>query len=101
VVLGGIPGSNRTTFSASAARRKGLSLIMVRRMKESVYPRAIRLVSRGLIDVRTMVTGRFGLSRSEQAFRTAQARDGLKVVIEADAPDDVLGVWGEVLSADD
>ena len=101
VVLAGIPSSDRTAFSASGARRKGLSLIMVRRMKESVYPRAIRLVERGLVDVRTMVTARFGLSRVEQAFRTAQARDGLKVIIEADAPDDVLGVWGEVLSADD
>lgn len=100
VVLVGIPSNDRTTFSASGSRRKGLSLIMVRRMKESVYPRAIRLVERGLIDVRTMVTASFGLSRAEQAFRTALARDGLKVVIEADTPDDVLGVWGEVLSAD-
>jgi L-iditol 2-dehydrogenase len=100
VVLAGIPSNDRTSFSASAARRRGLSLIMVRRMKESVYPRAIRLVERGTIDVRTMVTARFGLSRVEQAFRTAQAREGLKVVVEAEASDDVLGVWGEVLSAD-
>jgi L-iditol 2-dehydrogenase len=101
VVLVGIPGSDRTAFSASTARRKGLSLIMVRRMKESVYPRAIRLVERGLVDVRTMVTATFPLSRVEQAFRTAQARDGLKVVVGADVADDVLGVWGEVLGADD
>jgi threonine dehydrogenase-like Zn-dependent dehydrogenase len=67
-------------------------------MKESVYPRAIRLVGRGLVDVRTMVTARFGLSAVERAFRTAQAREGLKVVVEADLPDDVLGVWGEVLA---
>jgi len=105
LVLTGIPGSDRTTFSASGVRRKGLSLIMVRRMKETVYPRVIRLVERGLVDVRTMVTARFGLSAVEQAFRTAQAREGLKVVVEADLPDDilgppddVLGVWGEVLA---
>jgi L-iditol 2-dehydrogenase len=98
VVLAGIPGDDRTSFLASGARRKGLSLIMVRRMKESVYPRAIRLVGRGLVDVRTMVTARFGLSAVERAFRTAQAREGLKVVVEADLPDDVLGVWGEVLA---
>lgn len=101
VVLGGIPGDDRIGFLASTVRRKGLSLIMVRRMKESVYPRAIRLVERGLVDVRTMVTGRFPLSRADQAFRTAAARDGLKVIVEPDASDDVLGVWGEVLSADD
>jgi L-iditol 2-dehydrogenase len=100
VVLTGIPGTDTTTFSASGARRKGLSLIMVRRMQETVYPRAIQLVTRGLVDVRTMVTARFGLSRVEQAFRTAMAREGLKVIVEADTQDDVLGVWGEVLSAD-
>jgi L-iditol 2-dehydrogenase len=99
VVLIGIPDDDSTTFRASTARRKGLSLIMVRRMKESVYPRGIALVERGLIVVGSMVTERFGLSRVEQAFRSAQARQGLKVMVEADAPDDVLGVWGEVLSA--
>jgi L-iditol 2-dehydrogenase len=101
VVLVGIPSSDTTTFSASTARRKGLSLIMARRMQETVYPRAIRLVERGAVDIRTMVTARFGLSRVEQAFRTAQTRDGLKVIVEADAQDDVLGVWGDVLSADE
>jgi L-iditol 2-dehydrogenase len=99
VLLVGIPGDDVTTFSASAARRKGLSLIMVRRMNE-VYPRAIRLVERGRVDITTLVTGRYPLSRVEQAFRSAQAREGLKVILEADTPDDVLGVWGDVLGSD-
>ncbi|HEX6454707.1 MAG TPA: alcohol dehydrogenase catalytic domain-containing protein, partial [Trebonia sp.] len=45
VVLGGIPGSDTTTFRASLARRKGLTIAMVRRMNE-VYPRAIDLAAR-------------------------------------------------------
>lgn len=81
VVLAGIPGSDRTTFSASAARRKGLTLVMVRRMKETVYPRGIRLVERGLVDVRTLVTARFALDEVGRAFEVAQAREGLKVVV--------------------
>ena len=84
VVLVGIPDQDHTAFSASTARRKGLSLVMVRRMKE-VYPRTIRLVERGTVDVATMVTHRFPLERAPEAFAAAQARQGLKVMIEPSA----------------
>jgi L-iditol 2-dehydrogenase len=81
VVLVGIPFPDVTTFTASTARRKGLTLQLCRRMKFT-YPRAIQLVEQGLVDLRSLVTHRFPLSQAEQAFRTAQARDGLKVIIE-------------------
>src|SRR6266851_5770950 len=45
VVLAGIPGDDWTRFRASVARRKGLTIAMVRRMNE-VYPRAITLAER-------------------------------------------------------
>jgi len=80
VILGGIPGTDRTTFTASTARRKGLTLKLVRRMRHT-YPRAIRLVERGLIDVRSLATGRFSLEEYAKAFSIAQRREGLKVVI--------------------
>ncbi len=81
VVLVGIPFPDVTTFTASTARRKGLTLQLCRRMKFT-YPRAIQLVEQGLVDVRSLVTHRFSLSQAEQAFRTAQARNGLKVIID-------------------
>jgi L-iditol 2-dehydrogenase len=81
VVLVGIPGDDRTAFSASLARRKGLTLVTVRRMNE-VYPRAIRLVERGLVDVGALVTHRYPLARAADAFGTAADRAGLKVLIE-------------------
>jgi L-iditol 2-dehydrogenase len=81
VVLGGIPDDDRTSFSASLARRKGLTLMMVRRMKE-VYPRAIELVDRKLVDVESVVTSRYPLARTVEAFATAVARQGLKVLVE-------------------
>ena len=81
VVLTGIPDDDRTTFGASTARRKGLTLVMVRRMKETVYPRGIRLVERGLVDVRSMVTARYDLADVTRAFTVAQAREGLKIVV--------------------
>ncbi|MBE3037446.1 MAG: zinc-binding dehydrogenase [Chloroflexi bacterium] len=81
VILAGIPANDRTSFPASVARRKGLTIKMVRRMKHT-YPRAIELVSRGLVDVRSLVTHRFPLVKAAEAFAVAQRREGIKVIIE-------------------
>jgi L-iditol 2-dehydrogenase len=81
VVLAGIPDDDRTSFSASTARRKGLTIKLVRRMKHT-YPRAIELVSKGLVDVRSLVTHRFLLEDAQEAFRVAERREGLKIIIE-------------------
>ena len=83
VVLAGIPDEDSTTFTASLARRKGLTLVLVRRMKE-VYPRAAALVERGLIDVRSLVSRTFELVDAEHALATAHARSGLKVIVTPD-----------------
>ncbi len=81
VILAGIPESDNTSFSASTARRKGLTIKLVRRMKHT-YPRAIELVARGLVDVRSLVTHRFPLDQVSEAFRTAARREGLKIIVE-------------------
>ena len=86
VVLGGIPGTDTTTFSASVARRKGLTIAMLRRMNE-VYPRAIALAAEKRVNLTTLVTARYPLAEAADAFRGAAARTGLKAVIEpAPAP---------------
>ena len=48
------------------------------------YPRAIALVERGVIDVRTPVTHRFPLERAAEAFElVASLQDGVvKAMIE-------------------
>jgi L-iditol 2-dehydrogenase len=81
VVLAGIPSTETSSFPASVARRKGLTIALVRRMKE-VYPRATALVTAGLVDVRTLVSHRFPLTEVNEAFGTAVARPGLKVLVE-------------------
>jgi L-iditol 2-dehydrogenase len=81
LVLGGIPSTEESAFPASIARRKGLTMTMVRRMKE-VYPRATALVTAGRVDVRGLVSHRFPLTEVEKAFETAVARQGLKVVVQ-------------------
>ena len=81
VILAGIPEDDKTSFTASFARRKGLTIKLVRRMKHT-YPRAIELVSKGLVDVRSLVTHRFPLEQAAEAFQVAQRREGLKIIIE-------------------
>ncbi|HYB85305.1 MAG TPA: alcohol dehydrogenase catalytic domain-containing protein [Streptosporangiaceae bacterium] len=81
VVLGGIPASDQITFQASAARRKGLTIAMARRMNE-VYPRAIRLAAGGQVELAPLVTARFGLAGAPDAMAAAAARTGLKVIVE-------------------
>lgn len=80
-VLIGIPVEDRTTFRASSSRRKGLTIMICRRMKLT-YPRAIRLVEAGQIDLRSMVSHEMPLSDYEKAFETAERRDGIKTVIK-------------------
>ena len=80
VILVGIPGSDTTTFPASVARRKGLTLKLSRRMKDA-YPRTIRLVDQGLVDVASIVTHTFPLEEAGEAFRAASDRIGLKVIV--------------------
>lgn len=81
VVVTGIPADDRTTFSASTARRKGLTLKIVRRMKHT-YPRAIQLVSTGKIDVHSLISHVLPFSEYQKAFDLAERRAGIKVVIE-------------------
>lgn len=81
VILAGIPAEDTTSFTASIARRKGLTLKLSRRMKP-VFARAIQLVQAGGVDVASIVTHRFPLSEFDRAFRVAEARTGIKVVIE-------------------
>jgi len=81
LVLVGIPADDRTAFSASVARRKGLTIKLSRRMKHT-YPRAIRLVEDGAVDVRSLVTHCFPLAEFDRAFDVARRREGLKVIVE-------------------
>jgi L-iditol 2-dehydrogenase len=80
IILVGIPSDNRTSFDASTARRKGVTIKLVRRMKNT-YPRATKLVVDDLVDVRSLVTHRFSLDHFEEAFAVALRREGLKVMI--------------------
>ncbi|HNT75403.1 MAG TPA: NAD(P)-dependent alcohol dehydrogenase [Anaerolineae bacterium] len=77
VIAVGIPADDTLTMTASVIRRKGLTIKVVRRMKHT-YPRAIRMVQRGLVDIAPLATHRFPLERIAEAFElVAGYRDGV------------------------
>jgi len=84
VVLVGIPSEDHCSFQHSTARRKGLTVVFSRRMKHA-YPRAIRLVESGKVNVDSLITHRFPLKHTVEAFTlNAAYKDGVvKVIVNA------------------
>jgi len=67
VILVGIPSGDRLSMKHSTVRRKGLTVVMSRRMKH-VYPRCIRLAESGRVDLAGLVSHRFSLRQTPEAF---------------------------------
>lgn len=84
LVLVGIPGSDEFGMKHSTARRKGLTILMCRRMKH-VYPRAIRLAEQGRVDLHGLVSHTFPLARINDALalNTAYRDKVVKVMIRS------------------
>ncbi len=82
VVIIGITADDRTTFKASSARKKGLTIMICRRMKLT-YPRAITMVEKGQINLRSLITHTLPLGEYNKAFDIAEKRQGMKIVLEA------------------
>ena len=84
LVIVGIAGGDQLSLQASVARRKGLTIIMSRRMKHT-YPRAIRLAADHKVDLAGLVSHRFALKNAVAAFRlNAAYRDKVsKVMIKS------------------
>jgi L-iditol 2-dehydrogenase len=81
VVLVGIPDADRSSFMASLARRKELTMTVCRRMLPGDLARAALVAERGVPGMDLIVTHRYGLDRVEEAFETLVARTGIKVLV--------------------
>jgi len=85
LVIVGISEADDLSFKHSTVRRKGLTIRLVRRMKH-VYPRGIHLLTRGMVDLKGMVSHRIPLARAPEAFAmncAYRAEDKVvKIVVE-------------------
>lgn len=83
MVLVGIPSDDAMAIKHSTARRKGLTIMMSRRMKHT-YPRAIHMAESGMIDLNDLVSHHFPLAETAHAFAKNFAYDeGVhKIVID-------------------
>jgi L-iditol 2-dehydrogenase len=84
VVLVGIPGDDRLALRHSTARRKGLTLVLCRRMKHT-YPRAIALAARRRVQLTELISHRFALDQAPAAFdlNARYSDDVVKVMIRS------------------
>jgi L-iditol 2-dehydrogenase len=85
IVLVGVPAEDTSSFTHSVARRKGLTVMLCRRMKHT-YPRTIPLAASGQVELEELITHRFGLDTTGEAFAlNAAYRDHIiKAMIDVD-----------------
>ncbi|MBN1443845.1 MAG: alcohol dehydrogenase catalytic domain-containing protein [Planctomycetes bacterium] len=77
LVLIGIPPEDRITFSTDEMRRREISLLSIRRQSHCVQP-ALDLIAGGEIDAGSLITHRFALERTQDAFDLVDGyRDGV------------------------
>jgi L-iditol 2-dehydrogenase len=83
LVIVGICADDRIPLTATAPRRKGVTIKLSRRMKH-VYPRAIALVEHGLVDLERIISHRYPLAHTAEAFEHIAdlETDALKVIVE-------------------
>ncbi|HJZ46948.1 MAG TPA: alcohol dehydrogenase catalytic domain-containing protein [Roseiflexaceae bacterium] len=85
MVLVGIQPDDNVVLHTSLLRRKAITISPVRRAAH-VYPRALALVRRGLVQLDWLVTHRFPLEQTNAAFAMAAdyAGGALRVAVEID-----------------
>jgi L-iditol 2-dehydrogenase len=82
LILVGIPAHDRTSFQASVARRKGLTMRLTRRSTPRTFEQAVQLADQGAFDLSSLVSLRVPLAEAGRAFDALAAREGMKVLVE-------------------
>jgi L-iditol 2-dehydrogenase len=82
VVQVGIPSPDRTTFPAALSRRKGLTLLVSRRMRARHFPEAAQMTASGQVNLEAILSACYPIARVGEAFDALTARSGLKLVVQ-------------------
>lgn len=72
VSLVGIPTGDEIRFSAGVSRRRGLTVYIVRRSRNTLH-RALAMLEQGRLNAERLVSHRFPFPKAEQAFELAHA----------------------------
>ena len=83
MVITGISEDDQLRVKHSTIRRKELDIQLVRRMKHT-YPRAIHLAKNSMVDLHSMISHRFPLERTPEAFALNAAYEDRVVKIMID-----------------
>ncbi len=85
VVQVGIPSPDRTTFPAGLSRRKGLTLLVSRRMRARHFPEAVQLTADGHVDLGAILSACYPMAEVGHAFGALTERSALKLVVQPSA----------------
>jgi L-iditol 2-dehydrogenase len=83
MVIAGISENDQLTVQHSTIRRKGLTIRLLRRMKHT-YPRAIHLAENSMVDLHSMISHHFPLTKTPEAFALNAAYEDRVVKIMID-----------------
>ncbi|MCB0163427.1 MAG: alcohol dehydrogenase catalytic domain-containing protein [Anaerolineae bacterium] len=83
LVIVGISESDQLVMKHSTVRRKGLTIRIARRMKHT-YPRSIQLLNSGAVDLNRLISHRFPLEQTPEAFamNTAYEDEVVKIIVD-------------------
>ncbi|GAB1214560.1 hypothetical protein ATERTT37_003724 [Aspergillus terreus] len=70
------------TFPMVAVTNKELDVRGITRYTASCFPSAIDLLSRGVVDLKPLITAQFPLSRAKEAFEAVASGKEMKVIIK-------------------
>lgn len=69
-------------FPTLAVTNKEIDVRGVTRYTASCFPSAIDLLSRGVVDLKQLITKTFPLSQSKEAFEAVRAGNDIKVIVK-------------------
>lgn len=83
-IFAGLAGEGWSTIAANLIHYRELTVVGASNSGRESFARAVRLISSGAIDTRSLVTHTFGLSRATEAIEFVSTGEGLKVAVVPD-----------------
>ena len=83
-IFAGLAGEGWSSIAANLIHYRELTVVGASNSGRESFARAIRLLSSGAIDTRSLLTHTFGLSKAGEAIEFVATREGLKVAVVPD-----------------